>query len=290
MRVEKIGCKICQRGHMRTNGIAHPPVEQARLKNKLSGPGSPRYHKMYPIPIEMAQIVFRIISTDRVILDRWQAAFRGEGWETVRSGSCQDDEANTGNRASIYLIEIGTADCTAIEQLLVMKQKLMPLSVLAFGERTHVSNRQIAAFLDAGADDFIYKDLDERILVAKLKAHIRRIMPAIQETTARCVTCCGDIEVDNERRAVKIKERPGKFTELLNLTKKELDILAFLIWHEKKVVTRENILEKLWGDGAENVYSECVDKHIESLRRKLGLYGRRIKTVYGAGYMLTEEK
>ena len=60
-----------------------------------------------------------------------------------------------------------------------------------------------------------------------------------------------------------------------------------LVDQEKRVVSRESMLEKLWGDCAGDVYSDCINKHVESLRKKLGLYGRKVKTVYGSGYMFT---
>ena len=110
-------------------------------------------------------------------------------------------------------------------------------------------------------------------------------MPAILTARSQYASSCGEIQVDCSRKAVRLGSRPGKFTELSNLTQKELDILSFLLAHEKQVVSRESMLEKLWGEDSVNVYCECVDKHIESLRRKLGLYGKRIKTIYGSGYM-----
>nr|MDA8132874.1 response regulator transcription factor [Elusimicrobiota bacterium] len=162
-------------------------------------------------------------------------------------------------------------------------------SAIVFGDQAKSSNKLIADLLEAGADDFVYKNIDERILVAKLKAHIRRLMPAISERSARATSSCGAIEVDRLRHSVKVQAAKGRRTEILNLTQRELDILTFLIDHEKQVVSRETMLERIWGEGAVDVYSECVDKHIESLRRKLGLCGKKIRTVYGAGYMFNGE-
>lgn len=187
------------------------------------------------------------------------------------------------------LIELGIPDFRGHEDLrgIIMERK--PVSVMVFADTLSVSNRQVAALLEAGADDFFDKNLDERVLVAKMKAHKRRLRPAIEKAAASLVSCNGDLKIDRGSRAVIIEAKPGKYTEISNLTQKEFDILSLLVGHERNVLTRESILEKLWGDCAERVYSECVDKHVESLRRKLGLYGKRIKTVYGAGYMFTSD-
>lgn len=236
----------------------------------------------------MNALTFHIISTDTVISGRWQKAFRTENWIVVSEASCLISEKMGTAGAELDLIEIGIPGCINAEDLRSTIKARHPVSVLAFGDLRKVSNTQITAFLEAGADDFVYKNIDERILVAKLKAHMRRIMPVITEAAAKCISSSGGIEIDSCRRAVKIEGKPGKYTELSNLTQKEFDILTILVGNEKRVVTREAMLEKLWGIDATNVYSECVDKHIESLRRKLGFYGKKIKTIYGSGYMFKE--
>lgn len=235
----------------------------------------------------MGALIFNIISADGIITGRWQKAFQKEGWLVAVGASCYPAKENCAKHAELYLIEIGSPGCGNQEDLKSTLKARQPVSALVFGDPQKVSNTQIAAFLDAGADDFVYKNLDERILVAKLKAHMRRIMPAIAEACEKLESSCGDIKIDRSRRAVKLGTRSGKYTELSNLTQKEFDILSMLIDQERRIITRETMLEKLWGDCAADVYSECIDKHIESLRKKLGLFGKRIKTVYGSGYMFT---
>lgn len=235
----------------------------------------------------MTSLTFYIISADTGIATRWRKAFQKEGWNVASEDSCNPAGKATSGGAELDLIEIGSPHYETPEELRNAIKARHPVSLLTFGDQK-TSNTRITAFLEAGADDFIYKNIDERVLVAKLKAHIRRIMPVIAEAAAKCVSSSGGIEIDSCRRAVKIEAKSGKHTELSNLTQKEFDILAILVGNEKRVVTREAMLEKLWGCDAANVYSECVDKHVESLRRKLGLYGKKIKTIYGAGYMFTE--
>lgn len=237
----------------------------------------------------MTALTFQIISDDRGIFFRWQKAFKKEGWPVMLGSSCVSSAPNCETAPAISLIESSVPECRTREDFKAFLKKWRPMSALVFGDPRTISNVQIAEFLEAGADDFIYKDMDERVLVAKLKAHLRRLSGAISAAADSLTSSCGGLQIEKRRRAVKLKAARGKNLEVLNLTQKEMEILVLLVGNEKSVITRETMLNTLWGDNAENVYSECIDKHVESLRRKLGLYGKRIKTVYGAGYMFTSE-
>ncbi|MDO8804093.1 MAG: response regulator transcription factor [Elusimicrobiota bacterium] len=237
----------------------------------------------------MNDLIFCITTPDQTVINRWQSAFKHEGWEVNACDSLNAPCADAGC-AEVYLVEVGTPLCKTPEDLQEIIKTRKPVAVLAFAAAENISNPQIARFLEAGADDFVFKNLDERILVAKLKAHIRRLTPAIAQTMSKLASSSGNMEIDRGRRSVRIEAAPGKYTELTNLTQKEFEILSVLVGSEKRVVSRESILEKLWGKGAADVNPECVDKHIESLRKKLGPCGKSIKTVYGSGYMFTESR
>jgi len=235
----------------------------------------------------MHNLLFKIISPDTGIAARWEKALSKEGWPVAVCSDYTCIAPACAGSPELHLIEVGLPCFRNAEDLKKTLAERAPISAIVFADQAKASNALISALLEAGADDFVYKNLDERILVAKIKAHLRRIMPAILIARSKYASSCGEIQVDCSRKAVRLGSRPGKFTELNNLTQKELDILSFLLSHEKHVVSRESMLEKLWGDKAAEVYSECVDKHVESLRRKLGIFGKRIKTVYGSGYMFT---
>jgi len=237
----------------------------------------------------MNDLLFCIKTTDRTVLARWQNAFEKEGWKH-NACDCLGIPCTRACRVRLDLVEVTTSLCKTPEDLQTIIRTRKSVATLAFAPQQSISNSQIAKFLEFGADDFVFNNLDERILVAKLKAHIRRLTPHISATIDRVASGCGDIEIDRSRRAVKIKASAGKYTELSNLTQKELDILSMLVGNEQRIVSRESMLEKLWGSNATEVYSECIDKHVESLRRKLGLYGKKIRTVYGSGYMFTGGK
>lgn len=234
----------------------------------------------------MHEFFFYIATLDQTLLAHWRDAFKKEGWEAAALTAPYVQRAST-CYAELDLIEVGNQLCKTPDNLREIIQARHPAATLAFSPRQKISDTQVVKFLESGADDFVFSDMDERVVVAKLNAYIRRLQPAIATAALRLESSRGEIIIDRCIRSVKIQVMPGKYTELPSLTQKEMAILALLIGNEKKPVSRECMLERLWGEAATEVYSSCINKHIETLRRKLGPYGKRIKTIYGSGYMFT---
>lgn len=237
----------------------------------------------------MGDFCFCIISLDQTVQNRWQAAFKKEGWET-RVFDCLHAACAGGGSAELDLIEIGPQLCRTPEDLQKVIKARNPVATLTFAPQQSISNSQIVQFLESGADDFVFSNMDERVIVAKLKTYMRRLAPLISKTLSALASSGRDIKIDRNNRTVRIKTISGNYTEVLNLTQTELAILAMLVGNEKQAISRDIMLEKLWGSEATEVYSNCINKHIETLRRKLGPFGKRIKTVYGSGYMFTGDK
>ena len=132
--------------------------------------------------------------------------------------------------------------------------------------------------LDLGADDYITKPFGVMELISRVRAVLRRTS---SEPVRSCLQCRG-IVLDEERRTVTSNGNT------VTLTFKEFELLAMLMHNEDLVLTREKIMERVWGFDYEGE-SRTVDMHIKTLRQKLGECGELIRTVRGVGYKLSAE-
>jgi DNA-binding response OmpR family regulator len=143
--------------------------------------------------------------------------------------------------------------------------------------------------LELGADDYLIKPFSMRELAARVKAHLRRVRldrkeqeaPAARtEPAQREVLRFGNLEIDLDRREVRLEGRP------IAIKPKEYDLLLFLAHHRGQVLSRDLILERVWGWDFSGG-SRTVDVHVRWLREKIEKTAAepvRIVTVRGAGY------
>lgn len=131
--------------------------------------------------------------------------------------------------------------------------------------------------LDSGADDYISKPFGVMELLSRIRAVLRRV----EKAPAASLLTAGRLTVDPARRTVTDGDRA------IALTFKEFELLACLLRNRGLVLTREKLMELVWGFDFEGE-SRTVDMHIKSLRQKLGPLGELIQTVRGVGYKLSE--
>ncbi len=135
--------------------------------------------------------------------------------------------------------------------------------------------------LELGADDYVVKPFSPRELVARIRAVLRRARP-IAGTAPVTV---GHLSVDAAAHAVTVDG------VTVSLTRKEFDLLRALVEARGRVLSREFLLDHVWGyTAAGEIESRTVDVHVRRLRQKLGAEGRRIGTVTGVGYRLETEE
>ena len=129
--------------------------------------------------------------------------------------------------------------------------------------------------LDMGADDYITKPFGVMELISRVKALLRRSMNMEEEK----FLSTGDIFLDGEKHMVYVKDEP------CDLTFKEYELLKLLIQNQGIVMSRDVIMERIWGINFEGE-SRTLDVHIKTLRQKLKSAGSLIKTVRNVGYMI----
>jgi two-component system alkaline phosphatase synthesis response regulator PhoP len=161
-------------------------------------------------------------------------------------------------------------------------RKTAAIPILMLTAKTQEADRVVG--LELGADDYVTKPFSPRELVARVKAILRRASRASELPES---WRCGQLTVDWARRIVKVK------AGTVQLTPKEFDLLKALIEAQGRVLSREALLEQVWGyDRSMEIQSRTVDLHISQLRQKIGEEGKRILTATGAGYrfLMPEEK
>ena len=135
----------------------------------------------------------------------------------------------------------------------------------------------VAAY-DAGADDYVTKPVKPKVLVSKVKGLLRRLKKVIAKDINEIVF--DDIKIDREKYKVYISDN------VLNLPRKEFELLYLLASKPDKVYKREKIMETVWGSEVV-VGDRTIDVHIRKLREKIG--DKYFKTIKGVGYKFVIE-
>ena len=204
--------------------------------------------------------------------------------ETAGSGPAGIESARR-SRPDLILLDVMLPGMDGFEVCRVLRQE-MNTPVLMLTARDDEIDRVVG--LEVGADDYMIKPFSMRELIARVKAMLRRVRLVREEVNAAAPTpmppgqviTFGNLVMDITRREVRLHDQP------LALKPKEYELLLFLTQHRGQVLTRETILEQVWGWNYIGD-SRTVDVHIRWLREKIetapGL-PNRIVTVRGAGY------
>ena len=143
------------------------------------------------------------------------------------------------------------------------------------------SERERVAGLELGADDYVTKPFSLRELVARVRAVLRRPPQTASPQSAGYRR--GALAIDFDAVSVRVSGAP------VRLTRREFELLRFLVENRNRVLSRNRLLERVWGLDRE-VDTRSVDVHVGRLRGKLGHAGRQIETVIGMGYRFVENE
>jgi DNA-binding response OmpR family regulator len=135
------------------------------------------------------------------------------------------------------------------------------------------------AGLESGADDYVTKPFSLRELVARVRAVLRR--PPQIASAQHVGYQRGALTIDFDAVSVRVSGAN------VRLTKREFELLRFLVENRNRVLSRDRLLERVWGFDRQ-VETRSVDVHVGRLRGKLGHAGRHIETVIGMGYRFVE--
>lgn len=198
-----------------------------------------------------------------------------EGYICERVGSVNDAK----EKVALYnydciLVDIGLPDGNGLDVIEEVKKFKQKAGVIIISAKNSVDDK--IQGLDIGADDYLAKPFNLAELNSRIRSVLRR-----RNFEGSNEMVVNELSINANDRVVKIKDC------ILTLTKKEFDLLLFLVVNKNKVITKESIAEHLWGDEMDMADSfDFLYTHIKNLRKKLMDCGSRdyIKTVYGMGY------
>ncbi|MGD1843981.1 MAG: response regulator transcription factor [Salibacteraceae bacterium] len=224
--------------------------------------------------MEAANYKVLIIDNDPGDRSRIESALSAEGYRVYAAGTAQEG-IHTANAELPHLVftELVLDDMDGVGVCVELRENRMlnqtGIAVLSHRQENY---SQIAA-LNAGADDYLVKPVNTRLFLSKVRAMLRRL----DTLDALPGNAIAGLRIDREKFLVVRNNRE------IFLPRKEFEILSLLVSKPKKVFSREEIKDEVWGF-SENVRSRTIDVHIRKLREKVG--ERLIKTVKGVGYKL----
>jgi DNA-binding response OmpR family regulator len=183
------------------------------------------------------------------------------------------------NTYECIVLDIGLPDGSGLRVIEEMQQKENQTAIVIVSAKNSLDDRLVG--LNIGADDYITKPFYMPELVARIKSVVRR--RSSQEKN----------EINfNELRVIPDEMMMYVNDKMVSLTKKEHELMLYLINNQNKVLTKESIAEHLWGDHADIADSfDFIYSHIKNLRKKITDNGGNdyLKSVYGVGYKFVAE-
>ena len=216
-----------------------------------------------------------IIEDDPSIQMLLKLSLKVEGFHPVVAGSVAAGlkELEAGD-TDLILLDLMLPDCSGFELLQVLQQKYKTVPVIVLTAKNEMNDKILGFQL--GADDYLTKPFETRELIERIKAVMRRMQKTV--TTSETIQI-GIIEIDKNERSCTIGG------QALRMTSKEFDFLWLLCSNPKKVFTREELLDQVWGY---EYYGQTrsVDMMVKRLREKLKPHENLVTTVHGTGYKL----
>jgi two-component system alkaline phosphatase synthesis response regulator PhoP len=223
--------------------------------------------------METAKIL--VVDDEPDILEFLQYNLEKEGYSVV---TASDGEAGIlmaeRENPDLIILDIMMPKMDGVEVCRVLRSRpQFAQTVIAFLTAREEDFSQIAA-LETGGDDYITKPIRPRVFLSRIRALLRRSERNDKESLEN-ITQIGDLAIDRDRILVQRGE------EIIELAKKEFELLNLLVSKPGKVFSREEIFNKVWGTDV-IVGNRTIDVHIRKLREKIG--DHYIKTIKGIGY------
>jgi DNA-binding response OmpR family regulator len=203
-----------------------------------------------------------------------------EGYEVsvARDGKEGLEKAAT-EKPDIILLDVMLPLMSGIDVCRTLRTRGIETPILMLTARSEETDTVVG--LEVGADDYVTKPFSVKELLARIRAHLRRAAKQVAEIETFTF---GDVELNFRKYAAR------KGGQALDLSPREFDILRYLIRHRGEIVTRDQLLDEVWGYDSTPV-TRTVDNHIARLRQKIEQdpsAPRHIITIHRLGYRFVE--
>jgi len=223
-----------------------------------------------------------IVEDEKDIVKMLDYNLKKEGYKVLVAHDGEDalDAANT-KHPDLILLDLMLPGMDGLEVCKTLKAEsktaLTPIIMLT--AKSQESDKVVG--LELGADDYVTKPFSPRELIARIKAVLRRMK---EKDKLPEVIKIGELRIDFSKISVTVKDKP------VELTAKEFELLKTLIKAKGRVLSRDYLLDNIWGfDHAMEIQTRTVDVHIRTLRKKLKSEAKCIVTVKNYGYRFEYE-
>ena len=204
-----------------------------------------------------------------------------EGYEVDTANSAEEALKMDISSYNLLLLDVMMGEISGFKMANMLKKDKKTAHVpIIFITAKDTENDTVTGF-NLGADDYISKPFSLREVIARVKAVLRRTATVETEKAPEQITY-QTLTIDITKKKVSIDD------EEVALTKKEFEILFLLLQNKGRVFSREDLLARIWSDEV-YVLDRTIDVNITRLRKKIGIYGKRIVTRLGYGYCFETE-
>jgi DNA-binding response OmpR family regulator len=213
-----------------------------------------------------------LVEDDESIASALTRILDGQGYGVHRLATGRGAHVAAGSDVDLVILDLNLPDVDGLDVCRKLRSRHPALPIIMLTARDQ--ELDVVAGLDAGADDYLVKPFRLSELLARVRAHLRR-GAATDASDAQPRLEVGAVTIDRAARRAWVDGRE------LELRPKEFDLLALLVGHAGRVVSRERIMDDVW-DTAWTGSTRTLDTHVLALRTKIG--AGSITTLRGVGY------
>ncbi len=223
-----------------------------------------------------------IVEDEKDIVRMLEYNLKKEGFKTAstRNGEDAVDSAKR-EHPDMVILDLMLPGMDGLEVCKALKNdpRTASIPIIMLTAKSQESDKVVG--LELGADDYVTKPFSPKELIARIKAVLRRMK---EKDKLPPIYRIGDLAIDFSKISVTVKNKP------VELTAKEFELLKALIKAKGRVLSRDHLLDTIWGfDHAAEIQTRTVDVHVTTLRKKLKGGSKHIITVKNYGYRFEDE-